>query len=82
MQRILVPLNRSPLAEVALGEALPLSKLPQTEVTLLEGVPPIEHIIVIGRQDITLDQQNESRRVNKICRPKNACPSTRVRRVL
>jgi nucleotide-binding universal stress UspA family protein len=61
-QRILVPLDGSPLAEIALGEALALSRLPQTEVTLLEVVPPIEDIIVIGRQEITLDQQWETQK--------------------
>ena len=55
--RILVPLDGSPLAELALAEALALSKLPNTEVTLLQVVPPIEEVITIGLQEITLDQQ-------------------------
>jgi len=44
-QRILVPLDGSPLAELALAEAVALSKLPNTEVTLLQVVPPIEEVI-------------------------------------
>ena len=56
-QRILVPLDGSPLAELALAEALALSKLPNTEVTLLQAVPPIEEVITVGLQQITLDQQ-------------------------
>jgi nucleotide-binding universal stress UspA family protein len=55
--RILVPLDGSLLAELALAEALALSKLPNTEVTFLQVVPPIEDVITIGLQEITLDQQ-------------------------
>jgi len=40
-QRILVPLDGSTLAELALAEALALAKLPNTEVTFLQVVPPI-----------------------------------------
>jgi hypothetical protein len=56
-QRILVPLDGSPLAELALTEAVALSKLPNTEVILLQVVPPIEEVIMIGLQQIALDQQ-------------------------
>ena len=56
-QRILVPLDASPLAELAPAEAVALSKLPNTEVTLLHVVPPIEEVITIGLQEISLDQQ-------------------------
>jgi nucleotide-binding universal stress UspA family protein len=55
--RILVPLDGSLLAELALAEALALSKLPDTEVTFLQVVPPIEDVITIGLQEIPLDQQ-------------------------
>jgi nucleotide-binding universal stress UspA family protein len=55
--RILVPLDGSLLAELALAEALALSKLPNTEVTFLQVVPPIEDVITIGLQEIILDQQ-------------------------
>lgn len=61
-QQILVPLDGSPLAEVALTEAAALSKLPNIEVTLLQVVPPIEEVIQIGLQEITLDQQWQAQR--------------------
>jgi nucleotide-binding universal stress UspA family protein len=56
-QRILVPLDGSPLAELALAEAPALAKLPNAEVTFLQVVPPIEDVITTGLQQITLDQQ-------------------------
>jgi nucleotide-binding universal stress UspA family protein len=56
-QRILVPLDGSVLAELALPEALALSKLSDTEITLLQVVPPIDDVITVGPQEITLDQQ-------------------------
>ena len=71
-QRILVPLDGSPLAELALPEALALAKLPESRVTLLHVIPPIEDVISDGEL-ITIDQQWESRRIHamhyleKIC---------------
>jgi nucleotide-binding universal stress UspA family protein len=62
-QRILVPLDGSPLAELALGEAAALSKLPNTGVTFLHVIPPIEDVITIGPQEIAVDDQWELRRV-------------------
>jgi nucleotide-binding universal stress UspA family protein len=59
LHRILVPLDGSPLAELALTEALVLSKLPNIEVTLLQAIPPIEEVIMVGLQQIALDQQWE-----------------------
>ena len=59
LQRILVPLDGSPLAELALTEALVLSTLPNIEVTLLQVIPPIEEVITVGLQQIALDQQWE-----------------------
>jgi len=61
-QRILVPLDGSALAELALPEAIALSKLPHTEVTLLQILPPIEEVITVGLQEITLDQQWNAQR--------------------
>lgn len=58
-QRILVPLDGSPLAELALVEALALAQLPNTEVMLLQVIPPIEEVISTGLQEISLDQQWE-----------------------
>jgi nucleotide-binding universal stress UspA family protein len=65
-QRILVPLDGSPLAELALGEAIALSKLPNTEVTFLEVIPPIEDVITIGPQEIAVDEQWELQRVEAL----------------
>lgn len=65
-QRILVPLDGSPLAELALQEALALSKLPDTEVTLLQVVPPIEDVVMVGLQEITLDEQWELQKTQAI----------------
>ena len=59
VQRILVPLDGSSLAELALGEALILSHLPDTEVTLLQVVPPIDDVIVAGGEEFAIDQQWE-----------------------
>ena len=62
-QRILVPLDGSRLAELALVEAAALSKLPNTEVTLLQVIPPIDDVITIGAQEIGVDEQWELQRV-------------------
>jgi len=48
--RVLVPLDSSALAEFALREALTLAKLPDSEVTLLQVVPPIEEVIRDGEE--------------------------------
>ena len=58
-QRILVPLDGSPLAELALTEAFALSQLPNTKVTLLQVITPIEDVIMVGLQPIAVDQQWE-----------------------
>ena len=64
-QNILVPLDSSPLAELALSEALALAKLPESRVTLLLVVPPIEDVISDG-EVITIDQQWENRRIHAL----------------
>lgn len=51
--RMLVPLDGSPLAEVALFEALALAKLPASEVILLQVVPPTE-----GGEDASFDRDS------------------------
>jgi nucleotide-binding universal stress UspA family protein len=43
-QRMLVPLDGSPLAEVALSEALTLAKLRASEVILLRVIPPPDDV--------------------------------------
>ncbi len=60
-QRVLVPLDGSKLAELALPEALTLAKLPDSEVTLLQVVPPIEEVITDG-EEFAIDQQWERRK--------------------
>jgi nucleotide-binding universal stress UspA family protein len=59
-QRILVPLDGSPLAELALNEALTLAQLPDSKVVLLRVIPSIEDVISDG-ETFTIDQQWENR---------------------
>jgi nucleotide-binding universal stress UspA family protein len=59
-QRILVPLDGSPLAELALSEALTLAQLPDSKVVLLRVIPSIEDVISDG-ETFTIDQQWENR---------------------
>lgn len=71
-QHILVTLDGSELAEVALPEALTLANLPESQITLLQVVPPIEEVITDG-EEFAIDQQWERRRagalryLNRIC---------------
>ena len=60
-QHLLVTLDGSELAELALREALALAKLPETDVTLLQVVPPIEEVIADG-EEFAIDQQWERRK--------------------
>jgi len=60
-QRILVPLDGSPLAELALKEALALAQLPGSRVIFLLVIPPIEDVISDG-ETITIDQQWDMRK--------------------
>ena len=71
-QKILVPLDGSPLAELALPEALALAKLPESKVTLLQVIPPIEDVISDG-EVISIDQQWESRRIHALHYLENIC---------
>ena len=48
IQNILVPLDGSPLAELALSEALTLAQLPDSQVVLLRVIPSIEDVISDG----------------------------------
>lgn len=57
-QHILVPLDGSALAEKALADAFSLAKLNQAEVTLLQVVSPIEHVMVTaGDHPVYVDEQ-------------------------
>jgi nucleotide-binding universal stress UspA family protein len=60
-QRILVPLDGSPLAELALNEARALAELADSTVYLLLVVPPIEDVISDG-ETFTIDQQWDVRK--------------------
>jgi nucleotide-binding universal stress UspA family protein len=60
-QRVLVPLDGSEVAERALPEALTLAKLPDSEVILLQVVPPIEEVIADG-EEFAIDRQWERRK--------------------
>lgn len=64
-QRILVPLDGSPLSEGALNEVLTLAKLPDTKVILLHVIPPIEDVIGNG-DTIAVDEQWETRRTRAL----------------
>ena len=59
-QRILVPLDGSPLAERALDEALTLAQLPDSKVVLLRVIPWIDEVISDG-ETFSIDQQWENR---------------------
>ena len=64
-QTMLVPLDGSPLAELALNETLALSELPNSQVILLQVIPPIEDVI-FGSEIITIDQQWEVKRARAL----------------
>jgi len=53
-KHILVPLDGSELAELALTDAFSLAQLHQAEVTLLQVISPLEHLVVNG--DLFLDE--------------------------
>jgi len=62
-KQILVPLDGSDLAELALDHAFALARLSQADVTLFQVVPPIEHIISSGADHpIYVDEQFAARR--------------------
>lgn len=71
-QRILVALDGSELAERALPEVLALAKLPESEVTLLQVVPPVDEVVGDG-EEFAIDQQWESRRINAARYLKRIC---------
>jgi nucleotide-binding universal stress UspA family protein len=71
-QSILVPLDGSPLAELALPEALALAKLPDSKVTLLRVIPPIEDVIQDG-EIFSVDQQWERSKASALKYLKGVC---------
>ncbi len=58
-KRILVPLDGSELAELALVDALSLAELSEADVTLLRIIPPMDEVIIAGEHTIVLDEQRE-----------------------
>ena len=63
-KHILVPLDGSDLAELAVADAFGLAQLSRAEITLLQVVYPIEHVLgaEVGHP-IYVDQQWENQRV-------------------
>jgi nucleotide-binding universal stress UspA family protein len=81
-KHILVPLDGSPLAELALADAFALAELSQAEVTLLQVVPPIDHVIAgEAEHPIFVDQQWEAKKgfaheyLLSVCK-RVGCPDT------
>jgi nucleotide-binding universal stress UspA family protein len=79
-QRLLVPLDGSPLAELALTEAVALSQLPNSDVTLLQVIPPIDDVIMVGLQPIAIDQQWELQKEQALYYLRGVWPGRTARR--
>lgn len=85
---ILVPLDGSELAEAALVDAFSLAQLSQAQVTLLQVIAPIEHILAAATEHpIYVDQQWESQRMLALSYLKGicerlGCPEVRVHPVV
>lgn len=87
-KHILVPLDGSPLAELALPDAFGVAELSQAEVTLLQVVPPIEHVIAgEAEHPIFVDQQWEAKKLlaqdylHQVCE-RVGCPDITVHTVV
>lgn len=64
-KHLLVPLDGSELAELALDDAFSIAQLSQAEITLLQVIPPIDYIV--GAETgypIFVDQQWDAKKVN------------------
>jgi nucleotide-binding universal stress UspA family protein len=82
-KHILIPLDGSKLAESALPDAFALAQLSQAEVTLLQVLPPIEHVVKINpNHPIYLDELWTSQRIEakeylkSVCRRMGYNPMT------
>jgi nucleotide-binding universal stress UspA family protein len=63
-KHILVPLDSSKLAELALVDALSLARASQAEITLFHVVPPIDEVLAVETgHPIFIDQQWDSQKV-------------------
>lgn len=87
-QHILVPLDGSTLAELALADAFALAELSRAEVTLLQVVAPIDHVIATeAEHPIFVDQQWEAKRLatveymHSVCE-RLGCPDVAVHPVV
>lgn len=62
-KHILIPLDGSELAEMALNDAVAIAHLSHAEITLLHVVPPIENVLAVDvAYPIYLDQQWENQK--------------------
>ena len=62
-KHILIPLDGSELAELALEDGINLAELSGADVTLLQVVPPAEHVIGLdSAYPVYLDQQWETQK--------------------
>jgi nucleotide-binding universal stress UspA family protein len=83
-KHILVPLDGSQMAEVALPHALELARLCNAEVTLLVVIPPILEIIETDAEPIYVDEQVRAREASALrylnsIRERLAAQAVRVR---
>lgn len=74
-KHILVPLDGSSLAELALEDAISLAELTQAEITLLQVVPPVEHVIdsdlgytIFVDEQLRAKVERAHQYLNEICR--------------
>jgi nucleotide-binding universal stress UspA family protein len=85
---ILVPLDTSDLAELALEDAFSLARLGDSSITLLHVIPPLESIMAAETgHPIFIDQQWDSHKqealgyLESICQ-RHECPSVAVKVVV
>ena len=85
---ILVPLDSSELAELALDDAFSLAELTGAKLTLFHVLSPIEHVLAAETgHPIFVDQQWESQKamaqeyMSNICQ-RMACPDVEVETVI
>ncbi len=87
-KHILVPLDTSELAELALEDAFSLAKLNQAKLTLLHVIPPIETVLAAETgHPIFVDQQWDNHRMlatrylKDICK-RYSCPDVKTELVV
>lgn len=73
-KHILVPLDGSALAELALADALNLARVNQAEVTLLRVISPIEEVVAAGSDHpVFVDEQWEAQKEVALKYLSNVC---------